>query len=82
MLNNAPQVKLFCEYQLLVVSKDPGFQQRIRTLSRGNLEHKHYRYASRLPDPRTLDLNLFHALIIDVQQRPEQTLQWVSDSGR
>ena len=78
MLSNFPQPKLFLRHQLVVVSRDREFQQQIRELTQGDAEFGHYRYLSRFPEVSALDENVFYAAIIDINERPKQSLQWIA----
>lgn len=76
MLNSVSQEK-YKEHQLLVVSKDLVFRQRIQTLAREDVQYGCFRYLSRLPAVDSLTPDIFYALVVDISDRPAQTLQWL-----
>lgn len=78
MLNNLPQPKLFIQHQLLVVSTERQFQHRVRGLSRGHAEYANYRYLSSFPRVEALNKDIFYAVIIDINDRPDESLHWIS----
>ena len=77
MLNTRPNFKAFVNYELLVVSKDQSFCDRVDALSSQSFS-SHLRYFADLPSEDQLNENMFYVLVMDVKERPERTLHWLS----
>jgi len=79
MRDFTPNRSISTQHQVIVLSQCPRFLEQVARLT-FDCDIYQFKMTTCLPDPSTLDVNVFYAVIMDIGKRPPECLQWIADT--